>query len=220
MVGKVGEKMLASTPADAGRGTAGLGRILPPQGGNAPLRRRRGAASSPYRGAFCVRRERGRVCARSRGRCLHRALRMRGGALPGLEGYFRRKAAMHPSGGALGAACSPCRGAFCARLLCEAGTGDGFTPGPEGDACIDPCGCRAGCCRAWKGSAALRRQCTPQAAPWTPPAPLAGEPFVRAFCVRRADGGNGSGDRRLCACEMRGRGLLGKEEPFKELIVY
>ena len=82
---------------------------------------------------------------------MHRPLRMRGGVLPGLEGYFRRKAAMHPSGGALDAASSPYRG---------------------------------------------------------------------AFCVRRADGGNGSGDRRLCACEMRGRGLLGKEEPFKELIVY
>ena len=46
---------------------------------------------------------------------------MQGGVLPGLEGYFRRKAAMHPSGGALDAASSPCRGAFCARLLCEAG---------------------------------------------------------------------------------------------------
>ena len=44
---------------------------------------------------------------------MHRALRMRGGVLPGLEGYFRRKAAMHPSGGAVGAASSPCRGAFC-----------------------------------------------------------------------------------------------------------
>ena len=89
-----------------------------------------------------------------------------------------------------------------------------------GDDGIEPCGCGAGRCRAWKDSSAARRQCTPQAAPWTPPAPLAGEPFVRAFCVRRADGGNGSGDRRLCTCEMRGRGLLGKEEPFKELIVY
>ena len=78
---------------------------------------------------------------------------MRGGALPGLEGYFRRKAAMHPSGGALDAASSPCRGAFCV--------------GRE-----------------------------------------------------RAAQKMGAGDRRLCACEMRGRGLLGKEEPFKELIVY
>ena len=141
---------------------------------------------------------------------------MRGGVLPGLEGYFRRKAAMHPSGGALGRRQLPLQGS----LLCEAGAGTGLRQVQGGDDGIEPCGCGAGCCRAWKGSAALRRQCTPQAAPWAPPAPLAGEPFVRAFCVRRADGGNGSGDRRLCACEMRGRGLLGKAEPFKELIVY
>ena len=67
----------------------------------------------------------------------------RGRALPGLEGYFRRKAAMHPSGGALDAASSPCRGAFCARLLREAGGRREWERGTGGCA---PAKCGAGGC--------------------------------------------------------------------------
>ena len=133
MVGKVGAgkqgkargRMRASTHADAGRGAAGFWkdtsaarRQCTPQA--APWTPPAPLAGEP----FAWGRERGRVCARSRGEML------------------------------------------------------ASTPVDAG----------AGCCRAWKGSSATRRQCTPQAAPWAPPVPLAGEPFACAFCVGRERG--------------------------------
>ena len=104
--------MQASSPTDAGQGTAGFCRIPAGQGGNAPFRLRLAAHPPPLAGeAFGGRLSRWvGSCRRLAGRCEHRSLRTRGRALPGFEGYLRGRAAMHPSARVAGT--SPCRGGF------------------------------------------------------------------------------------------------------------